>query len=123
MLDKLMNKLGYIHESKIRDIDSEPLTEDEVFALSADVLIDQYGENIEKKEEKKLFEKLAENEDFMPYLRATAANDIRRFFQATDPRQQLETRGAYARTIYFKSLLAGKKNKAPTKLAGKRYAR
>lgn len=111
---------GYIHESQVRDLEKNPYTEDEVLAMAAEILRPLYGENIEKGEERKLFDKLLEVEGLGEYLRLTMARDLQRHFVAATPIEQMNIRGAFSRTLYLKSLLTKKTSK---ELKGPRYAK
>lgn len=90
------------------------------------MLLKRYGiitdYEINKKEEEKLFEALKEVEGFMDYLKNTIAKDITRYFTAQKEQHDV-IKGAFARTLYFKNLLVGKKKEKKTKLDGIRYGK
>jgi len=106
-----------------------PLSEDQMCELNV-LAFQLYDlDPSSKTTETELFSRLAKVEGFNDYLRDTMNRDIRRNFNASSPIEQFTTKGGYARTVYFKSLLKQKpaqeveKIKKPAKL-GKtsRYA-
>ena len=124
MLKEFLEKHGYIHHSEVMDhLKANPLNEEQILRLAADTLVDLYGNMPEKKEEVELFSRLNQVEGFTDYLRATLANDVKRFFKASSPAEQLQIRGAYARTLYLKGRLLKKQESEedPVSLPNVRY--
>lgn len=122
MIEKLLNKFGFVKADKIRDLDKEPFTTEELGFMYAKTLGDVMEYTIEPKQERELFEKLKKVEGLFDYLRATTAKDIQRYFMASSDSQREAVKGALGRTIYFKNKVVGKPHKETvTKLRGLRY--
>lgn len=93
-------------------------TEEDVFGLALRVLGDVWADRVDKKAEKELFSRMAEVDGIQDYLRATLSDDVKRYFQASSEPERDQIRGAFNRTLYFRSLLkapAPKKEEKPKK--------
>mgnify|MGYP001587398077 CR=1 FL=1 len=80
-------------------------TEDELAKMLADKLGVQ--DEIDSDYEKKIFLDLKGTDGLVQYLREAAARDKDRYFGAASKEEQLVIRGAFARTMYLKSRIAG----------------
>lgn len=120
-ISNILKKFGYV---KLNE-----LTELEFINLASTKLKPSHNQ-YNKEDERKLFDNLVKVDGFTDYLRYTLANDKDRYFTVQTPVEQLITKGAYSRTIYFLGL-ASNKNKeahnrvdsAKTNIGIKRYAR
>ena len=120
MLNWIMNKLGYLQISKIngfRDLNKEPLTEDELSFMLAELLLD-VNDDFTSETEEKIFTQVRGVDGLVSYLRDAANKDMRRYFGATTKEEQLIIRGSYARTNYLRARISGEKK---TKIDGIRY--
>lgn len=101
---------------------SNPLTEDEVLKLYAETFPNVLDEVIDKPSEEKMFAALSAVDGFAEYLRTLMAIDIKSYFSAASPMEQLIIKGSYGRTMAMKGKLV-KKAVQPARLKNKRYAR
>jgi hypothetical protein len=83
-----------------------------------DLIEDLFGTSVDKKKERELFESLAHVEGLRDYLRATIADDVKRYYAASTPLEQALIRGASDRTRYFLKLL--RERQAPVKAGSKK---
>jgi hypothetical protein len=114
MIEKILNKFGYIKK--------ENISEKEIMLLFSEIIGDVNDYKIEKESETNLFEELSVVQDFKEYLQATSAKDIQRYFAAHgDTDTQNLIRGAMSRTSYFLAMLKKDKIKKDTKLKNLRY--
>lgn len=116
MIEKLLRKFGYIHESKIDD------------AFVSERIISTIGNPTEyvisKDQDKEFFIALEKVDGVREYLKATAAKDMVRYFGAQDEKEQLAIRGGFARTVYLLSRLRNVKEVEPqTKIKNLRYSK
>lgn len=112
MLEALLKKLGYIHESKLTDTVLE--------TMLCEKIGDVFDYKLDPKVEKGIFADVSKVDFIMEYLRATMAKDIQRYFAAPDEKQRDIIRGAFARTVYLKSRIS-KRGEVDTKIDGLRY--
>ena len=63
-----------------------------------------FDNNIDKKEEAKIFEAIANIEGITEYFKATLSADIKRHFTCAKEQQNI-VEGAYSRTMYFYKLI------------------
>lgn len=105
-------------EAAINFLESEDLTMEEISSLAIKTLGPLFtNERLTKQDEFEVFNKISEIENVEEYFRDTMSRDLKRFFAATDPKQQEQVRGAYSRALYFRSLLNRKDlNDSPSKL-------
>lgn len=96
--------MKYLRQLCLWFLDKNPLTELEMAELTVKSF-DLYTIDENKEEERDLFKRLGEVEGFTQYLRDTMNRDIRRYFNASSPMEQLSARGAFNRTNYLKGLL------------------
>lgn len=94
MIEKLLNKLGYIRKDRIN--------EDYLCQELSKYIGDPTEFSIEPEQEKKLFQELSRIYGINEYLKATMAKDMQRDFGSPQDQRQL-IRGAFARTAYIKS--------------------
>lgn len=116
MIQQLLSRFGYLHESKI--------TENYLGKRYGELIGDVNNYGIEKEMEGELFNDLSVVNGIKEYLDATMANDMQRYFAATDEKQRDIVRGAFARTAYLKSRLnktSQEANEEETTLQGLRY--
>lgn len=119
MIEKLLNKFGY---SKIvRDLKSNPFTEEEICTMFAEVIGDVHDYSISKKDEVKLFQDLSVIDGWKDYLRATLSKDMQRYFGAGEDKTRDLVKGAAARTSFLLAGLKGTKELKETKLGNLRY--
>lgn len=103
MFDKIAQKRGYVKRSDVRHLD---LTDEEIsYLLNKAYREIEVPKDFDKEEEKRLFQSLSNVEGFHEYLEQTLGLDKNRYFQANTAVSQLEIRGSYRRTQYFKSML------------------
>lgn len=117
MIEKLLNKLGYV---------KKPENEEEVLNLALDSIGDFTDLKLDKKFEKEVFDNVAGIDGVKEYLRDTIAQDVKRYFKASTDSERDQVRGAYSRTLYLRSLIidpAKIDKKGIAKLPGKRYAK
>ncbi len=116
MIEKLLQKLGYVKGS-YRDLSENPFTEAEVSRMLSNLI---YVEdlNVDKEFDKKIFDQLRTVEGFVDYLRIMSDRDIRRYFDAQTPQEQLIARGAFVRANYFKGKILQKDDPVSAKLDG-----
>jgi hypothetical protein len=118
-----LEKHGYVSKDGIFDyLMKNPLSEEQLLQLYAKTMKEIFGENIDKEHEENMFKQLSAVDGFSDFLRSTLTRDLQRYFAATTPLEQLQIKGAYSRTLYFRSNL-NKKDKPAPKLDNKRYAR
>lgn len=110
MIEKILNKLGYI---KVSSIDS-----DKVMELYANT-VKNFDINIDEDTKKSISEELKSIEGISEFLDAVITRDMKSYFSVHTDKERYEIRGSYNRAMYFKSLI--KKNKVPTKISGIRY--
>jgi len=122
MIDKIFNKLGYYKLKEVRDLTKKPFTEYELSSMYLDTLGDLTDFVHNEKEETKMFNDVKGISGFAEYLRAMSAYDVRRYFSAENDKQRDLIKGLFARAIYLRSRLTGKKQDAvETKITGLRY--
>ena len=112
MIERLLAKFGYILKTKAWQHVEEPWftpdyeeTEDDLAYRLAEKLGVQ--DEIDTDYEKKIFLDLKGTDGLVQYLREAAARDKDRYFGAASKEEQLVIRGAFARTMYLKSRIAG----------------
>ena len=106
MIEKLLNKLGYVRAEVMNETieilhDYNTCTEDELAFMLAEKLGVQ--DNIDSDYEKKIFADLKNTDGLVQYLKEAAARDKDRYFGASTPQEQLVIRGAFARTMFLKA--------------------
>lgn len=96
------------------------LTEDDFSVL----LVDSVEKtNMSKEEVELLFKDIKNIQGFHEYLNNTLDADIKRYFGAGSPMEQLQVKGAYNRTLYLRSKLREvEKPEKPIKLESPRHA-
>lgn len=133
MFDFLKKKTEYVEVSK-------PLTKEEAlaFLMTQDVSLDELCDlsikalgnvfdttPLSKDEEYVMFKEMGKIEGLSEYMADTMSRDIKRAF-GSDPRVQEQVRGAYSRTLYFRSLMNRKSPDSepvkPEQLSSDRYA-
>lgn len=112
---------GYIKVSEVRDLEKKPYTEDEILDMFVSVMGKIYGDKVDKKQEREIFDKIMEVEGVNDYFRDTLGADIQRYYVASTREEQLQVRGAFSRTLYLKGLLKKQTKKNPLNVT--RYAR
>ena len=117
MINKLLQKLGYIKLDKFRDLDTNPFTEEELSYMLVSLLGDEDDE-LGEKEEQKIFSEAKKVEGLVEYLRRTATKDVKRYFGVPTPHEQLIIRGSFARTLYLKSKIMSGGVKKVSKMDG-----
>ncbi len=117
MFGKLLAKIGLYTKEQLRlkifdaelavyeDQSFEGYSEDELAYMLAEKLGVQ--DEIDSEYEKKIFLDLKGTDGLVQYLREAAARDKDRYFGAASKEEQLVIRGAFARTMYLKSRIAG----------------
>jgi hypothetical protein len=109
MIKTALEKLGYVKANDVRDLEKNPFTEQELLnMLTKYIPLEFSGDKDFSKTENLLFSKISQVDGIMDYYNETLARDMRRFFAATTEHERWMSRGAYARTVYFKSLTKGK---------------
>lgn len=105
-------------ESALAFLATQDLTIHEISTLAIDTLGTLFtNERLSKQDEFNLFDKIGEIAGSEDYFRDTMSRDLKQFFAAIDPNQQQQVRGAYLRTLYWRSLLNRKSiNDTPNKL-------
>jgi hypothetical protein len=80
---------------------------------------------IDKEEEKRMFEELRSVDYLQPYLRAQIARDMQLYFAATTDLQRELIKGRIARTAFLRSRLAQETQpeEVTTKMKGLRYGK
>lgn len=101
LIDKILERFGYIQKNNKTDLDEDDL----VYLLASKLNIDLEDE-IDDEYEKKIFSDLKNVDGFIKYLREAAARDKNRYFAAGTTQEQLIIRGSFARTMYLKSKLS-----------------
>lgn len=81
MIEKILNKLGYIKISIVEEVD---------FPISA---------------EDRLFKDLSGVDGFQDYLNSIASKDTKRYFMAETEKQRDIIKGGFSRIVYIKSRL------------------
>ena len=103
MFNKLLNRFGYVKKggnntgNKVGDLTEEELT------IMLVKLWDYEDEDVDEKEEEIIFKSLKQVEGFVQFLKSTANRDIKRYFLATTPSEQLMIRGSFSRTNYLRT--------------------
>ena len=118
MIKQILRKLGYIHE----DI----LTEKFLAGRLAAFLGDATDNSLSKELEENFFSDLAKIDNATKYLRATASTDMQKHFGAADQKQADLIHGAFARTMYWASMVERQRKpkeevKEKSKIKGLRY--
>ena len=112
MLDKILGKFGYKKVSQI--------TEQEAI----DVLITKFDdillEGLEKEKQEQIFSSISKIEGIGDLFRGLLLADMKNYFHASTPVEQLSIRGAFARTKVLRNLIMGK-TKEPIKLTSERH--
>lgn len=98
------------------------LTEEIIYKLSLSLFSD-VSENAKftKEEEKLVAKQLFVVEGYSEYLKSVMAKDIKRYFAASSPVEQLMIKGAYNRTLYFYTKNKTSDVPVNTKVASGRY--
>lgn len=124
MLSKILLYFGYIHESSVRDLLEKPYTTDEIEQLLINVVGNLDADNLDKEAEKQLFKDLSGVDGIFDYFNSVLKMDKHRYFVASSPLEQLQARGAFMRTQYFKQRLTkdvGKKVEGKKVMNSPRY--
>lgn len=114
-------------EEALAFLSAQKISLEELSELVIDSLGDvMAGEYTSKQDEFNIFEQIGAIDGIDEYLRDTLSRDLKRFFASQDPKQQEQVRGAYARSLYWRSMLHRKTpqdppNKLP-QLGSDRYA-
>lgn len=94
------------------------LTEDDFGSL----LVDSVQRiNRSKEEDITVFKDIKKVDGFHEYLNNTLDSDIKRYFAAGSPMEQLQVKGAYNRTLYLRSKL--RESDKPTNLESPRHSK
>ena len=124
MIDKILDKLGLVRKNKVdgfRDLSSNPFTEDELSYLLVEIMGDVDVDANEEAEDK-IFKEARNVEGLIAYLQTAAMRDMRRYFGAQTPQEQMIIRGSFARTNYLKARISGAEDRKKTKIDGLRYS-
>ncbi len=112
MFKKLIDNLGYIPKKE--------LTEEKLSYMLSELL--QFDDDMVLEiESKALFKELKNVEGFIEYLKVTSNQDMRRYFGAVTKEEQLQIRGAFARTNYIKARVINEGEEKKPELKSKRY--
>lgn len=113
MIDKILNKFGYVKKDSEKDI----------YLKFAEEIGDLRQYEVNPKYEKMLFEQIATLDGAEDYFKATIAQDMQRHFAAQEDISRSMIRGAMSRTAYYVSLLRPKKAEPKTKIDNLRYGK
>ena len=120
MLDKILSYFGYINSKYVRNVETNPLTPDEVlslYVLSTDSLDNSYS----PEEEKVLMTKLKELDGFLEWIDFVIDRDIRNHFASTTDTQRSYVRGMQQRLLDIKKRCVETTKPILTRITGVRY--
>ena len=112
MIDKILNKFGYIRVSSI--------DEQKIMELYANTVKD-FSLDIDDKTKELVIEDMKKIENISELFDAYLVRDMRSYFSAHTDREREAIRGSYNRTLNFKSLMQKQKPKPMTRITGIRY--
>ena len=114
MIESILKFIGF-HPSR----DLPKYTEVELLNMLAE-FVEGEGYEFTSKQEEKMFGEVKNVDGFVEYLKDACSKDIKRYFAAATPAEQIMIRGAFSRTNYLRAKIAGEKSRK-TKIEGVRY--
>jgi hypothetical protein len=112
------NKNELTKEVALKFLAEQELSMEEIAELGMKTLGTLFtNERVSRQDEFQIFDEISKIEGIENYLRDTMARDVKRYFTASDDHGRDQVRGAYARTMYWRSLLNRKDvNDTPSRI-------
>lgn len=120
MIEKILNRLGYYKQDSVRNLESNPFTQEEILSLYVDT-VDSLDNVFDEIEEKKIMSQLKHVDGFMQWINFVVENDIKNHFSAINDNQRQYIRGMMQRLLDIKKRLVNSDKVIKTKISGIRY--